>query len=260
MADQQAPILEIDRIRKSFGDFHALKDVSLQVSQSEIVSIVGPSGSGKSTLLRSVNLLEDIDEGGIYFKGELMGLRRAKGGWAPASEALKAKQRRNFGMVFQSFNLFPHLTVLENQVMPQMQVLHTGKSKAIENAKRRLAEVGLSDKAESYPSELSGGQQQRVAIARALCMDPEIMLFDEPTSALDPELVGEVLDVIRGIAARGTTMMVVTHEMDFARRVASRMVFMDHGEIVEEGTPIEITENPKTERAARFFSAIRNRN
>lgn len=256
MAEYSEPILRVDRVRKSFGDFEALKGVSVEIRTSEVMAIVGPSGSGKSTLLRTVNMLEEIDDGAIYFRGEMLGLRQAGRGYVSVSEGAKARQRQGFGMVFQSFNLFPHLTALENLVMPQMQVQRAKKDDAVKTAQARLTEVGLWSKRDSYPGELSGGQQQRVAIARALCMDPEIMLFDEPTSALDPELVGEVLDVMLGIASRGTTMMIVTHEMEFARRVATQMVFMDHGEIVERGTPDELMHAPKTERAQRFFSVV----
>jgi len=256
VAEYSEPILRVDRVKKSFGDFEALKGVSVELRTSEVMAIVGPSGSGKSTLLRTVNMLEEIDEGAIYFRGQLLGLRETGRGYLSASEGAKAEQRRAFGMVFQSFNLFPHLTAIENLVMPQMQVQRLKKDDAMKRAQARLTEVGLWSKRDSYPSELSGGQQQRVAIARALCMDPEIMLFDEPTSALDPELVGEVLDVMLGIASRGTTMMIVTHEMEFARRVATQMVFMDHGEIVERGTPEQLMQAPETERAQRFFSVV----
>ncbi|WP_026556475.1 amino acid ABC transporter ATP-binding protein [Arthrobacter sp. 35W] len=249
-------LVEITGVRKSYGAVEVLKGVSLTVPPGGVAVIVGPSGSGKSTLLRTINHLEKVDGGYITIDGALVGYR-VRGRTLhelPAKEILR--QRTEIGMVFQNFNLFPHLTALENVI--EAPVVAQGKSKA--EARRRglelLDRVGLKDRAGAYPRQLSGGQQQRVAIARALALDPKILLFDEPTSALDPELVNEVLDVIRELATSGTTLIIVTHEMGFARDVADTVVFMDDGRIVEAGTPAEIFSNPREERTRSFFSKI----
>ncbi len=231
---------------KFFGRFKALDRVSLTVYDGEKVVIIGPSGSGKSTLLRSINRLEDIDGGSMVVNG--MDL------YDPRTDLTKV--REEVGMVFQSFNLFPHRTVLENLTMAQTVVRRRTKKEATEKARYLLEKVGLSAKADAYPGKLSGGQQQRVAIARSLAMDPKLMLFDEPTSALDPEMIGEVLDVMKDLAVEGMTMVVVTHEMGFAREVADKVIFMDHGAVVEEGTPEHFFTNPTHERAKLFLSQI----
>ncbi|MDT3767559.1 amino acid ABC transporter ATP-binding protein [Gleimia hominis] len=253
--------IEIKNIHKFFDDLHVLKDVSLNVHDGEVCVLLGPSGSGKSTLLRCVNGLEQISAGRIYLDGDLLGMReetRADG--SSQLYALKDKevsaQRARMGMVFQRFNLFPHMTAAENVMEAPIQVRGVKKPEAQKRALELLDRVGLADRAEHYPSQLSGGQQQRVAIARALAMDPEIMLFDEPTSALDPELVGEVLGVMKDLAQGGMTMIVVTHEIGFAREVADQIVFMDEGRIVERGAPEQILARPKQERTAQFLSTV----
>jgi len=233
-------------IVKFYGRFKALDQVSLTIHEREKIVIIGPSGSGKSTLLRSINRLEEIDAGSMVVNG--MDL------YNPKTDLTRV--REEVGMVFQSFNLFPHKTVLENLVLAQIVVRKRSKDEALEKAKGLLVKVGLSDKANAYPGKLSGGQQQRVAIARSLAMDPKIMLFDEPTSALDPEMIGEVLDVMKALATEGMTMAVVTHEMGFAREVADRVVFMDNGAVVEEGTPEHFFANPGHPRAKQFLSQI----
>lgn len=250
-----APILDLRKVCKSFGSFRALNHVDFALNEGEVVAIVGPSGSGKSTLLRCMNMLELIDSGEILFRGKNLGAQRRGNGWVRSKSSVIQKERRNFGMVFQQFNLFPNMTALDNVMSGP---LHVKKQRVgvREEALELLRLVGLSEKVNNYPNQLSGGQQQRVAIARALAMKPEIMLFDEPTSALDPELVGEVLEVIRDLASKGMTMVVVTHEMAFARRVAGRLVFMDEGTIVEQGDPKTILDTPSTERARRFFSSL----
>ena len=225
---------------------HALKGVSLEVSKSEVLVVIGPSGSGKSTILRSLNLLEEIQGGDITVEGVSLTSKKAN----------INKIRAEVGMVFQSFNLFPHKTVIQNITMAPMHVKRMKKSKAEEIAVELLAKVGLSDKRDSFPGQLSGGQQQRVAIARALAMNPKVMLFDEPTSALDPEMIGEVLDVMKTLAKEGMTMVVVTHEMGFAREVADRIIFMDEGMKIEENTPEEIYSNPQSDRLKLFLSQI----
>ena len=229
------------------GELKVLTDVNLQVQPGEFVSIVGPSGSGKSTLLRCVNRLEEPTSGQIFIEGEDI----------TDIDADVDQLRSRIGMVFQSFNLFPHLSVLRNLTIAQRRVRRRSKSKAREVARQNLERVGLSDKVDAYPSHLSGGQQQRVAIARALSMEPDMMLFDEPTSALDPELVGEVLSVMRDLAEEGMTMMVVTHEMGFAQEVGDRVVFMDGGVVVEEGTPKRVLTDPQQERTQRFLQMVR---
>ena len=245
-----------ERVCKNFGALKVLKGVTLTVERGQVLCMVGPSGSGKSTFLRCINHLESINAGRLYVDGELVGYRE-KGGKLyelPARDA--AKQRRDVGMVFQHFNLFPHRTALQNIIEAPVHVKKVEKQSAVQRARDLLERVGLSEKADAYPAQLSGGQQQRVAIARALAMDPKLMLFDEPTSALDPELVGEVLNVMRDLARAGMTMLVVTHEMGFAREVADQFVFMDDGVIVESGKPREVLANPQHQRTKAFLSKL----
>lgn len=253
------PILELVRVEKFFGSFQALRGVDLSISAGKVVCIVGPSGSGKSTLLRTINGLEVIDGGAIFFKGRLLHEEVRNGYRVPVSAAEARRQVLNFGMVFQSFNLFPNLTAQQNVTLAPRSVLGLSKDEADRIAVETLSRVGLGAKRNNYPSELSGGQQQRVAIARALAMQPEVMLFDEPTSALDPELVAEVLEVIRSLAKEGSTMVIVTHEMNFAREIADELVVMADGRIIEQGPPNEILADPKTERGRAFLAAIRDR-
>jgi polar amino acid transport system ATP-binding protein len=243
-------------VEKSFGAFKALHGVDLAVEAGTCTCIIGPSGSGKSTMLRCINHMESIDRGGIWVNGHMIGYRDMGDYLQELSEREIAAQRRDVGMVFQSFNLFPHMTVLQNVTVAPIKVGGLSRSAATERAHELLARVGLADKAGSYPAQLSGGQQQRVAIARALAMRPKVMLFDEPTSALDPELVGEVLDVMRDLARSGMTMVVVTHELGFAREVADHLVFMDKGRIVEEGSPSEVLDQPSHERTRLFLSKV----
>lgn len=248
-------------VHKSFGDLHVLKGIDLTVEKGEVCVVLGPSGSGKSTLIRCVNEMERIDAGRIWVDGELMGLREKtdKSGKTQLyrlSDEDIAKQRSKIGMVFQRFNLFPHMTALENVMEAPVQVKKMTKVSANELALQQLERVGLSDRADHYPSQLSGGQQQRVAIARALAMEPELMLFDEPTSALDPELVGEVLNVMRELAEEGMTMIVVTHEIGFAREVGDKLIFMDQGVIVEQGDPRKVIEHPQEERTQEFLGKV----
>jgi polar amino acid transport system ATP-binding protein len=245
-----------ERVCKDFGALSVLKGVTLEVNRGQVLCIVGPSGSGKSTFLRCINHLEQVTAGRLYVDGDLIGYRERgdKLHEMPPREA--AKQRRDIGMVFQHFNLFPHRTALENIMESPIHVKRVKKSAALALARDLLDQVGLSEKADAYPAQLSGGQQQRVAIARALAMDPKLMLFDEPTSALDPELVGEVLGVMTKLASEGMTMLVVTHEMGFAREVANQLVFMDGGVIVESGNPRELLANPKHERTQAFLSKV----
>jgi aspartate/glutamate/glutamine transport system ATP-binding protein len=241
-------MIVFNQANKFYGDFHVLKDINLTINQGEVVVVIGPSGSGKSTLLRCINHLEAISDGTLTVNGISVGDKKTD----------INKLRRNIGMVFQHFYLYPHKTVLENITLAPMKALGQSEKEAKETARHYLEKVGILDKAESYPSQLSGGQQQRVAIARGLAMKPEIMLFDEPTSALDPEMIGEVLDVMKTLAREGMTMVVVTHEMGFAREVADRIVFMDAGRILEEAVPAEFYENPREERARLFLSRILN--
>jgi ABC-type polar amino acid transport system ATPase subunit len=254
------PIVVLDRIWKSFGPLEVLTDVSLSVPRGEVVCIIGPSGAGKSTLLRCINHLETINDGTIHFEGKPVYRYKVNGKVVVDPDRRVEAVRAHIGMVFQSFNLFPHLTALGNVVEAPIHVLRQPAAEARARGLELLAKVGLSEKANSYPHQLSGGQQQRVAIARALAMNPKLMLFDEATSALDPELVGEVLRVMRQLAAEGMTMIVVTHEMDFAREVADRVVFMDSGNIVEDGPPAEVFTNPRSPRTRQFLQSVLNRN
>jgi polar amino acid transport system ATP-binding protein len=247
-------VLQVRNIKKRFGDLKAVDGVSLNVRPGEVVSIIGPSGCGKSTLLRCINHLVIPEEGEIYLNDEL--IRVSDKGVFFKSEADINRQRAKVGMVFQSFNLWPHLTVRDNVSIGQVKVLGKAKDQAHAISKKVLTQVGLSEKLDAYPSELSGGQQQRVGIARALAMDPEVILFDEPTSSLDPELVSEVLKVIAELATTGTTMLIVTHEIRFAEQISDRIVFMDSGRIVEEGTPEEVLRSSKSERLITFLSSI----
>ena len=238
-------MIEIKGLKKSFGDLHVLKGIDLHIDEREVVVIIGPSGSGKSTLLRCINFLEEPTGGTITVDGIPMD-----------SEENINRVREEVGMVFQRFNLFPHMTVLDNITLAPMKVRKIDRSRAEQTAQDLLDRVGLGDKSDAYPNQLSGGQQQRVAIARALAMQPKVMLFDEPTSALDPEMVGEVLDVMQRLAESGMTMIIVTHEMGFAREVGTRLLFVDGGYIVEQGNPREVFENPKEERTKLFLSKI----
>ena len=249
-------VLELNHVKKTFNNetLHVLKDISLSVGKGEVVAIIGPSGSGKSTLLRCATLLTDMDSGELLYMGDYAAKNDASGKAVYAGKAELKKIRSRFGLVFQSFNLFPHYSVLRNLTDAQVNVLKRSKTEAREKAMVLLGKMGLADKADAYPCQLSGGQQQRVAIARALAMDPEILFFDEPTSALDPELTGEILKVIRQLADEHMTMVIVTHEMSFARDVADRVIFMDGGVIVEQGDPKEVINNPKEERTRQFLS------
>ncbi len=253
--DENALVLKMENIHKSYNDFYAVKGVDLEVKRGETVAIIGPSGSGKSTLLRCINRLERIQKGTINICGETLCSTNEKGKVSYVSEKECKRICGKTGMIFQHFNLFPHMTCLKNICYAPVHVGKVPKVAAKEKARELLAAVGLSDKEKSYPGQLSGGQKQRVAIARGLAMMPEIMLFDEPTSALDPEITGEVLSVMRDLAKSHVTMIVVTHEMGFAKEVADRVIFMNEGTIVEEGTPKEIFENPKTERLKAFLNS-----
>lgn len=239
-------MIEFRHVNKHYGSFHVLKDINLQIQEGEVVVVIGPSGSGKSTLLRCINRLETISGGELYVKGTPLHDKKVN----------INEFRRDIGMVFQHFNLYPHKKVIDNIILAPMKVLGMSKEEATETAMLYLDRVGIADKAQSYPSQLSGGQQQRVAIARGLAMKPKVMLFDEPTSALDPEMIGEVLDVMRSLAHNGMTMVVVTHEMGFAREVADRTVFMDQGQILEVAPSAEFFANPQEERARTFLSRL----
>jgi polar amino acid transport system ATP-binding protein len=255
-ANGQPAMVELDHVRKQFGKLEVLKDISISVCKGETIVIIGPSGSGKSTLLRCVNHLEKIDGGRIYVDGNLIGYREVGGKLKELPARTVTRQRAEIGMVFQRFNLFPHMTALQNVIEAPVRVKGLKKRDAVERAKGLLAKVGLEDKLDSYPGHLSGGQQQRVAIARALAMEPKVMMFDEATSALDPELVGEVLKVMEDLAHSGMTMLVVTHEMGFAYEAADEVVFMDAGVICERGKPEEIFEHPQQERCQNFLRAV----
>ncbi|WP_346776538.1 amino acid ABC transporter ATP-binding protein [Streptomyces sp. HNM0574] len=249
-------MVKAEAVHKSFGHVEVLKGVDMTVAPGEVSCIVGPSGSGKSTFLRCINHLEKINAGRLYVDGTLVGYRESGGKLYELRDREVAAQRRDIGMVFQRFNLFPHMTAAENVMEAPVQVKKVPRAKARERAVELLERVGLGDKTGNYPSQLSGGQQQRVAIARALAMEPKLMLFDEPTSALDPELVGEVLDVMRGLAEDGMTMIVVTHEMGFAREVGDSLVFMDQGVVVESGDPRQVLTDPRHERTKSFLSKV----
>jgi polar amino acid transport system ATP-binding protein len=254
------PMISMRDVGTSFGQHQVLRGVDLDVQNSEVVCLIGPSGSGKSTLLRCINFLEPYDEGEVRIEGKLIGYDIDKEGERRVMAPRRLREmRREIGMVFQHFNLWPHMTALENVSEPLVRVRGLKKAEANERAAAMLKRVGLADKAHAHPQRLSGGQQQRVAIARALAMQPRVMLFDEPTSALDPELVGEVLEVMRGLAAEGMTMLIVTHEMGFARDVADRVVFMADGVIVEEGAPQQIFSSPKNDRTRQFLQSILER-
>jgi glutamate transport system ATP-binding protein len=244
--DAAPPMVRVAGVNKHFGDLHVLRDIDLEVARGEVVVVLGPSGSGKSTLCRAINRLEPVDGGTVEIDGELL----------PAEGKDLARLRADVGMVFQQFNLFAHMTILDNVTLAPLKVRGTAKAEAEERARALLDRVGIGNQSDKYPAQLSGGQQQRVAIARALAMEPKIMLFDEPTSALDPELVGEVLGVIEDLASTGTTMIVVTHEIGFARKAADRIVFMDAGRIVEQGTPGEVLDSPRHERTRAFLAKV----
>ena len=243
----QAPVIELRHVDKHYGDLHVLKDIDLKVNKGEVVVIIGPSGSGKSTMCRTINRLETVDSGEILVEGKPL----------PQEGKELAQMRAELGMVFQGFNLFAHKTILENVTLGPIEVLGMKKDEAEKKAMELLARVGVAEQAQKVPAQLSGGQQQRVAIARSLAMDPKAMLFDEPTSALDPEMINEVLDVMVRLAKKGMTMIVVTHEMNFARRVADRVIFMADGQIIEMGTPDEFFDHPQTKRAQDFLNSIK---
>ena len=251
-----APMVKSEQVHKSFGHLQVLNGIELEVATGEVFCLVGPSGSGKSTFLRCINHLERIDAGRLSVDGELIGYREQGGKLYELHEKEVARKRREIGMVFQSFNLFPHMTALANIMEAPIRVKRESAAVVRERADRLLDRVGLTNKADVYPNQLSGGQQQRVAIARALAMEPKLMLFDEPTSALDPELVGEVLDVMRQLADDGMTMIVVTHEMGFAREVGDNLVFMDGGVVIESGHPRDVLANPQHERTKSFLSKV----
>jgi polar amino acid transport system ATP-binding protein len=250
------PMVVVEDLHKRFGDREILRGIDLTVDRGKTIVVIGPSGSGKSTLLRCINHLEPIDRGKVYVDGELVGYREVRGKLKPLPERLAARQRTEIGMVFQRFNLFPHMTALHNVMLAPVSVRGLSRRAAVERAFELLKRVGLVDHARHYPSQLSGGQQQRVAIARALAMEPKVMMFDEATSALDPELVGEVLRVMEELAHSGMTMIVVTHEMHFAREAADEVLFMDAGVVCERGTPEEIFDNPRQDRTRAFLRAV----
>jgi polar amino acid transport system ATP-binding protein len=251
-----APMVKAEGVHKRFGRLEVLKGISLEVQPQEVMCLLGPSGSGKSTLLRCINHLENIDAGRLWVDGELVGYRQSGDKLHELREAEVARKRAEIGMVFQRFNLFPHMTALENVIEAPVHVKQVPRREAQERGRELLGRVGLADKVDIYPAQLSGGQQQRVAIARAVAMDPKLMLFDEPTSALDPELVGDVLDAIRRLAQDGMTMVVVTHEIGFARELGDMAVFMDDGVVVETGNPREVFANPRHERTKAFLSKV----
>ena len=257
MAASSEIALSVKNIHKRFGQHEVLKGISVDAHEGDVISILGASGSGKSTFLRCINQLETVTDGALWVAGELVGFRRVGDKLHALSETEIARQRLKTGMVFQRFNLFPHMTVLENVVEGPVQVLKRPRAEVDKEARALLDRVGLAAKCDAFPIELSGGQQQRVAIARALAMRPQLMLFDEPTSALDPELVGEVLAVMRDLAKSGMTMVVVTHELGFAREVATRVMFMDKGQVVETGTPEQVLSSPQHPRTRDFISAVR---
>ena len=250
------PVLVVEDLHKSFGELEVLKGVSLSAKEGDVISIIGSSGSGKSTFLRCINLLELPSQGDIYLRGEAVKFKPQAGHLVPTDKRQVERFRSQLGMVFQSFNLWQHMTVLQNVIEGPTQVLKVPKAEAIEQAEKILDQVGLLDKKDQYPAFLSGGQQQRAAIARALAMQPRVMLFDEPTSALDPELVGEVLKVIRSLADEGRTMILVTHEMKFARDVSSEVVYLHEGKVEEHGTPKQVFGNPKSDRCREFVKSI----
>ena len=250
------PMISAQNVHKSFGQLEVLKGIDLEVQPGEVACLLGPSGSGKSTFLRCVNHLDKATAGRLYVDGELIGYREKNGTLYEISEKEAAEQRSDIGMVVQSFNLFPHRTVIENIIEAPVQVKKIPEETARARAMELLEDVGLASKANNYPVQLSGGQQQRVAIARAVAMDPKLMLFDEPTSALDPELVGEVLRVMKDLAAEGMTMLVVTHEMGFAREVADKVFFMDGGVVIESGSPAEVLDNPQQARTKDFLASL----
>jgi polar amino acid transport system ATP-binding protein len=250
------PMVLAEGVRKSFGSNEVLRGIDLRVERGEVMCLLGPSGSGKSTFLRCINHLEKVDGGRLSIDGELVGYRQAGGKLHELKEKETARARADIGMVFQRFNLFPHMTALGNVVEAPVRVRGESRAVAVERGRRLLDRVGLGSRTEAYPAQLSGGQQQRVAIARALAMEPKLMLFDEPTSALDPELVGEVLDVMRGLAADGMTMVVVTHETGFAREVADSVVFIDGGVVVEQGLPRQVLDAPREERTKSFLGKV----
>jgi polar amino acid transport system ATP-binding protein len=250
------PVVKVEGVHKSFGRLEVLKGISMDVDQGEVFVVIGPSGSGKSTLLRCINHLEQINSGRIWVDGDLVGYRQVGEKLHELRDSEAVTARAKIGMVFQHFNLFPHMTAMENVVLAQRIVLDRGGNEARRRATELLERVGLADKVDEYPARLSGGQQQRVAIARALAMDPKVMLFDEVTSALDPELVKDVLDAMRELANEGMTMIVVTHEMGFAREVANQVIFMDEGAIVEQGSPDQVIRSPREERTKRFLGLV----
>jgi polar amino acid transport system ATP-binding protein len=252
----QEPVIQVRNLHKSFGNHAVLRGIELSVAKGEVLAIIGPSGSGKSTLLRCINRLEEYQEGTVDFMGQCMGYEIHRGRRRLLPESVVTKRRAKLGMVFQSFNLFPHKTVMENVVEGPIVVKREAREQARKRAMTLLSKVGLAEKADVYPNKLSGGQQQRAAIARALAMEPEAMLFDEPTSALDPELVGEVLEVMKALAREGMTMVVVTHEMGFAREVAHQVVMMDQGLIVEAGSPAEFFSRPREQRTRDFLGKV----
>jgi len=252
----RAPMVKAEAVHKSYGRLEVLRGIDLEVQPKEVMCIIGPSGSGKSTFLRCINHLEKIDAGRLSVDGELVGYRQRGDKLYELPDGEVCQKRSEIGMVFQRFNLFPHMTALENVIEAPIRVKREPRDAAVARGRAQLERVGLADKVDTYPSQLSGGQQQRVAIARALAMQPKLMLFDEPTSALDPELVGDVLDAMRGLANDGMTMIVVTHEMGFAREVGDSLVFMDAGVIVEAGKPKDVIANPQHERTRAFLSKV----